>query len=435
MKQDQTLTTLRYLDLPDSLRDFVEFSSEESRALTLVNQRVAAGRNLAEVMDLVFDATREICPCDRIGIAFLEDGGRLVSHWVRASYEPVLLGAGYSESLAGSSLERVIASGRPRVIPDLETYLLRHPASASTKILVREGVRSSMTCPLAVDGRPVGVMFRSSRELNAYNEHQVRLHLAIAQRVAQAVEKAWRIERLAAANRAYGEVLGFVAHELKSPLASMLMDARALTGGYAGALDPRQLQVVERMTYKARHLLGLLRDYLDLARIESDGFAPAVAPGVDLVADVLEPALELVASELEAHGGALVRDLPDGPALVECDADLLRIVVANLLSNAVRHGEPGGEIRLTARRDGSSFTVSVWNRGRGFTDAERARLFGKFSRLDAGEPRDRWGSGLGLYTCRRIVELHGGRIRAESEPGRWASFEFTVPQAPADGRG
>jgi len=431
MDDDTTLTTLRYLDLPGAVRDFLELTAAENRALAAVNQKVAAGSTLAEVMDLVFDATREICPCDRIGVAFLEDDGRIVSHWVRASYEPVLLGSGYSESLAGSSLGKVIASGRPRVIPDLEAYLAEHPGSASTALLVREGVRSSMTCPLAVEGRSIGVMFRSSRRTGAYDDRQVRLHLAIAERVAQAVEKAWRIERLAAANRAYGEMLSFVSHELKNPLASVVMDARVLTGGYVGELAPRQTEVVERMARKSRHLLALLRDYLDLAQVEGPEFSLRVAPGVDLVADVIEPAVELVASELEERGSRLVRDLPPGPVAVACDAALLRIVVANLLGNAAKYGSQGGEIRVSAGREAGAVSVSVRNQGAGFPESALPRLFRRFSRLDTAATRERRGSGLGLYTCRRIVELHGGRIRAASEPGAWAEFSFTIPDPPA----
>lgn len=427
MNDESAVTTLRYLDLPAPVRDFVELSAEESRVLATVNQKVAASESLADVMDFVFDATREICPCDRIGVAFLEDGDRLVSHYVRASYEPVLLSTDYAEPLQGSSLHNVIARGQPRVIDDLESYLAEHPTSASTALLVREGVRSSMTCPLTVDGRPVGVMFRSSRRPKAYDDRQVRLHLAIAERLAQSVEKAWRIERVTAANHAYTEMLGFVTHELKSPLASMVMDARTLAGGYLGPLDQRQLEVVERMARKSRYLLGLLRDYLDLARIESGDLALSIAPGVDLVTEVIEPAVEFVESELAERGNRLTRDIPPGPFQVRCDADLLRIVLVNLLGNAVKYGNPNGEIRLSALRSSGSISVSVWNEGPGFPESERPRLFRRFSRLQTPELRDRRGSGVGLYTCWRIVELHGGRIRATSEAGRWAEFAFTIP--------
>ncbi|MBZ5589557.1 MAG: GAF domain-containing sensor histidine kinase [Acidobacteriia bacterium] len=435
MKNRSAVTTLRYLDLPAGVREFVEFSAEESRVLATVNQKVAAGQSLAEVMDFVFGVTREICPCDRIGVAFLEDGDRLVSHYVRASYEPVLLSTGYAEALQGSSLHHVIASGQPRVIDDLRSYLSQHPTSASTALLVREGVRSSMTCPLSVDGHAVGVMFRSSRRPRAYDDHQVRLHLAIAERLSQAVEKAWRIERLTAANHAYTEMLGFVSHELKNPLASLVMDARTLSGGYLGPLDPRQIEVVERVARKSLYLLGLLRDYLDLARVESGELTASIVAGVDLISEVIEPAIEAVRSEVEEHGGRLRLDLPSGPIPIRCDADLLRIVLVNLLANAAKYGNPDGEIRASARRDPGLFTVSVWNEGPGFPESERPRLFRRFSRLQTPELLKRRGSGVGLYTCRRIIELHGGRIRATSEPGRWAEFAFTIPNPVEEGKG
>ena len=287
-----------------------------------------------------------------------------------------------------------------------------------------------MTCPLSVDGRPVGVMFRSSCRPKAYDDHQVRLHLAIAERLAQAVEKAWRIEQLTAANRGYTEMLAFVGHELTSPLASMVMDAGTLAGGHLGPLDTRQIEVVERVARKSRVLLGLLRDYLDLARLESGELTASIVSGVDLTSDVIEPAIETVRSELEEHGGRLTRDLPAGPLPVRCDADLLRIVLANLLRNAAKYGNPDGEIRVSARRDPGSFSVSVWNEGPGFPEDQKPRLFRKFSRLQTPELLKHRGSGVGLYTCRRIIELHGGRIRAASEPSRWAEFTFTIPDPP-----
>jgi two-component system sensor histidine kinase SenX3 len=159
--------------------------------------------------------------------------------------------------------------------------------------------------------------------------------------------------------------------------------------------------------------------------------AAAVVANVDLANDVIEPAVEIVRSELDEDGRRLTRDLPPGAFPVACDADLLRIVVANLLGNAAKYGRPSGEIRVSARRDAGSFSVTVWNEGPGFPESEQSRLFRRFSRLDTEELRDRGGSGLGLYTCRRIIELHGGRIRAASEHGSWAEFSFTIPVASA----
>jgi len=404
------------------------FSQREREVLELVNRRVAAGESLDEVMGFVFAATREVCPCDRIGLAFVEDEGtRVVSRWAGAAYEPLLLGVGYGEALAGSSLAEVVAAGRPRVIDDLERYLADHPESASTALLVREGVRSSMTCPLAVDGRPVGVLFRSARRPGAYDDHQAALHLAIAERLAQAVEKAWRIAQLTAAARAYSEMLGFVAHELKSPLAGIVMDANVLLGGYHGELGAPQRELVERMVRKSDALLGLVRDYLELARVDGGELEASPLADVDVGAAVIDPALELVAAQVRDRHIRLVRDVPAG-LLATCDPELLRVAVANLLSNAVKYGDEGGEVRVRARRDAAALSLAVWNQGPGFPESERSRLFRRFSRLQTPELLSRKGSGVGLYACARIVALHGGRISARSEVGSWAEFSFTIPQ-------
>lgn len=418
---------LRYLDAPTA--DVASLSKREQDVLALVNRKVAAGESLDAVLTFLFDATREVCPCDRIGLAFVEDDGqRVVSRWARASYEPLLLGAGYAEALAGSSLAEVIASGRPRIINDLERYLAAHPTSTSTALLVREGVRSSMTCPLEVDGRRVGLLFRSSRQVGRYDDRQVALHLAIAERLAQAVEKAWRIEQLAAANRAYMEMLGFVSHELKSPMASIVMDAKVLLGGYLGDVPDRQREALGRMVRKADVLLNLVRDYLDLARLEGGELTLRAVTEVDVLATVVEPALDLIRPQIEQRRVRLQQDLPSGPVMAECDPELLQIVLVNLLGNAVKYGNEGGEVRLTVRREPDLLAVTVWNEGPGFPESERGKLFRKFSRLQVPELLRRKGSGVGLYTSWRIVNLHGGRISARSEPGAWAEFSFTIPQ-------
>ncbi len=423
----------------------------EQAVLDEVNRRVAAAESLEAILEFVFASTQEIFPCDRLAIAFVEEGGdRLVAHHAVAAYEPILLSRGYAEDLAGSSLQAVIRSGRPRILPDLAHYLEGHPGSASTKLLVQEGVRSSLTCPLLVEGRVVGVLFRSARRPHAYSRREVLLHQALAERLGQAVEKARRIEQLSEANRAYTEMLGFVSHELKSPVASLVMDARMIGEGYLGPVTGKQEAKLASMIRKSEYLLGLVREYLDLARIEGGGLELQMRPGVDLRREVLEPSIEIVRSEIEASGMQLELAIPGvapatGPPLtVEVDPDLLRIVVVNLLANGVKYGNKGGRLRLSAEiadptpppdalipapaPAGHVLVISVWNEGPGFPESQRARLFRRFSRLDTPELRSRKGTGVGLYTSWRIVKLHGGRLDASSEEGSWAEFRVTIPQ-------
>jgi signal transduction histidine kinase len=255
----------------------------------------------------------------------------------------------------------------------------------------------------------------------------VRLWLAIAERLAQAVEKVWRIEQLQAANLAYAEVLGFVSHELKNPIASMLTDARVLADGYLGPLAPAQTQKLDRLMAKGGYLLDLIREYLELARMESGQLA--LRPmDCAFVEEVAEPALELVATQLQARGMTLERRFPTGLTKVQCDPPLLVILLANLLGNAVKYGRDGGLVRIGLERPEDGLRVTVWNEGPGFAAEERPRLFRKFSRLQAPELRAIKGTGLGLYTAWRIANLHGGRLEARSERGRWAEFSLEIPQ-------
>jgi len=412
----------------------LRLTSGEQNLLDCVNQKVGGRESLAEILDFLMQALQGVAPCDRISLAFVSEGGRrLTSHYTRTTYEPVLLRMGYAEDVAGSSLAAVLEHGEPRVISDLEEYLEIRPRSRSTRLLVEEGVRSSMTCPLKVDGRVVGLLFRSSRRPNQYDEHQVALHAAMAERLSQAVEKAYRIEQLAEANRQYFELLTVVTHELRAPLASMVTEANLLRDGYLGELPEKQRASIERLLRQGQHLLGLVGDYLELGRIEGGQMRYAPRADVNFATEVLGPALELVAVQFETRDMKVQQDVPTDLPPVALDPQLMRIVLANLLSNAVKYGREHGLVRVQARHEGDHFTLSVWNEGAGWPRSEQMRLFKKFSRLQTPELLKQKGTGVGLYTCWRIVQWHGGRMRADSEQGRWAEFTCEIPQPPTPG--
>ncbi len=432
---------VRYIDPLRDAHALRPITTAERGLLRQVNQRIAARPSLRAIVDYLFDTTQGLIPCDRIGLAFVDpDGQRVTSYYNRAAYEPLLIDRDYSEGLRGSSLRRVLEKGLPRIIPDLEEYLVRHPRSGSTRLLVKEGVRSSLTCPLSVEGRVVGFIFRSSRTKDTYSAKHIHLQTAIAERLSQAVEKTWRIEQLEQANHAYTQMLGFVSHELKSPVASMVTDARLIADGYLGEVRPDQKEKLERLIRKGDYLLGLVREYLDLARVEGGELEARLRPEVDFRSEVLDAAADVVRPQLEAKGVRLAVADPNGAEpRVCCDPDLMRIVLVNLLDNAVKYGREGGEIRVTLevaapRHLGpETLRVAVWNEGPGFSPAQRNKLFRRFSRLDSPELKGAKGTGVGLYNAWRIVQLHRGRITAESKHGEWAQFSFEIPATPECG--
>jgi len=425
MKDDRS-KDIYYLE-PEELSAGPGFSDQERTVLARVNRRVAAGESLKEIIDFLFRETQPIMPCDRIAVAFVEEGGqRLSLYYAVASYSPLLLDSGYASDLQGSSLEVIFAARTPRIINDLEGYFRDHPQSESTRLLLREGVRSSMTCPLSVEGRAVGLLFRSSRAKDAYSERELKLHLAVAERLSQAVEKAYRYEQLSAAYNSYMEMLDFVTHEIKSPLASIITLAKTMSAGYFGTMEERHREMMERIIKRAEHLNALSNEYLNLSRFES-GRMRARYRRIDFVDEVARFAIENIAPQMEAAQTDFENPAADTHIPIECDADLLRIVMTNLLSNAVKFGRVRGRIRLRMGVESESLLVSVWNEGPGFPESEKRFLFRKFSRLHTEELQGRKGTGIGLYICWRIVQLHHGHIWADSRKGEWAEFSFRLP--------
>ena len=182
---------LEYVDL-DAPPSPDEFSPQEAAALAVIAAGVAAAGSLAQALDVVFEGSLDITPCDRLGLARVEDDGqRSVSAWVRATYGPLLLGVGYAETLAGSSLAALLQGHRLRVINDLAEYQRTRPDSRSTRLLLQEGVRARLTAPLRDGDRTVGLFFRSARRPHAYTEHEVRLHLAMAIPLTEAMKR-WK---------------------------------------------------------------------------------------------------------------------------------------------------------------------------------------------------------------------------------------------------
>ncbi len=231
--------------------------------------------------------------------------------------------------------------------------------------------------------------------------------------------------RLEEANENYMSTLGFVTHELKAPLANMQSYIDLVVDGFGGELDEKGKGMLVRVRRNCEELQGMVKDYLDLSRAERGGLMPKVEE-VDLVADVVRPAAGLVEGLFRSREMELEVAAPESLAMTG-DPELLRIALGNLLSNAAKYGREGGRARLEVEPGDGAVSVSVWNEGEGFSEGERERLFAKFSRLRNATTRSRKGSGLGLFLTAQIVERHGGRVRAESEPGEWGRFGFEIP--------
>ncbi len=247
--------------------------------LAELTRAINEGRSLDEVLDLVYEKFTGLLPYDRIGLALVEDGGETITaRWSRNRSGARMIGDGYSAPLATSSLAQVLAEGKPRILNDLAEYLRMKPSSEATSLIVREGMRSSLTCPLILKAAPIGVMFFSSRQLDAYRDAHVDLFLQIAGQLAAIIDKSRLHDELVRLNRLKNDFLGMAAHDLRNPAAAI--------GGYAEILlhdapesAADQARMLERIAALAHELDTLLETLLDVAVIEAGTFTIAARAG------------------------------------------------------------------------------------------------------------------------------------------------------------
>lgn len=225
-------------------------------------------------------------------------------------------------------------------------------------------------------------------------------------------------------NATYLDMLGFVSHELKNTLGVIYTSARALEQGFAGELTPSQQTLIKNISRSIHTAVVMTRNYLDLSRIEK-GELKVEAREFELIREVIHPLFNELKPAIEQKQMQVENQLPDA-LHVKGDPELIRIVFKNLLDNAVQYGRPAGKIRLEHHRSADTHEFVVYNEGKGLRPEEISRLFRKFVRFER-QGRESRGTGLGLFITREIIIRHGGNIRAESEPGRWIRFVFTLP--------
>jgi signal transduction histidine kinase len=403
---------------------------KKSQMLDELLTRLHEGKHTEQLLDFIFANFSSFIPFDRIGLAFLDEEKPFMAEavYMRLRDGQPKLAPGYRVDIRHSTLYAVLQSGQPRIISDLGTYLAEHPTSGSTRLLLEEGMRSSLTVPLHALGRAVGFLFFSSRSVNAYDNNHAQLLLRIGRKIAMAIEKTRIIEMLEASNAHIRLISDMVFHDVRTPLSVIGGYLEMLKEGTFGALTDEQHQALEKMKVAYQHTQDLLDDLLDtaLAQAQSLELKKEEFSLPALVDECLEGQRS---RSLSRH---LQFDVTADPRMPFLTADRQRLgrVFDNLLNNAIKYAPAGSTVFITLTRRESDFLVGIRDSGPGLSEEQKAKVFQRFPQISTTSLRGPGRSvGLGLSIAKDFVVAHGGHIWVDSAPGAGATFWFTIPDS------
>ena len=216
-----------------------------------------------------------------------------------------------------------------------------------------------------------------------------------------------------------------MSHELRTPLNAIIGFSEVLLERMFGEMNEKQEDYLKDIHSSGQHLLSLINDILDLAKVEAGRMELNLAT-FDLPA-AIDNALTLVRERAMRHGIALSVEVDSQLGELNADERKLKQILLNLLSNAVKFTPEGGRITVGARLLGEMVEIAVNDTGIGIAPEDQAAVFEQFKQVGTDYTRKAEGTGLGLALTRKLVELHGGAMRLESEPGKGSTFAFTLP--------
>ncbi len=343
----------------------------------------------------------------------------IADSYVRGNF-PQLTGE-YGVGQFGAAME-VLRRGELLIIEDQTATPLKSGSErAASK---RLGVMASATVPLIKQGRWVanfGVLQGSPRH---WREDELALLKETAERTWTAIERAKAEQALQQANRRKDEFLAMLAHELRNPMSTLRSGLQILT--LTGDQDETSSATLGMMSRQTDHLVRLVDDLLDVSRI-SQGKIELKTARLDLV-ELVRQAAESVRGLYEQQGKQLQIDLPIAPIYVQGDATRLAQVITNLLTNGARYTGERGQVWISLVHRGLEAWLAVRDNGIGLAPDQLSAIFELFVQVDNSVARSKGGLGLGLTLVKRLVELHSGRVEAQSEGlGQGSTFRVHLP--------
>jgi GAF domain-containing protein len=429
---DQAAIAIDNVRLLDALRvhtDELGRSVSELQALGEVSQAVNSTLDLEAVLSTIVTKAVQLSGTEAGAIYGYNE--QACEFRLRATY-------GMDQGLIDALTQRHIGLDDPNVAP---VFAQREPvqladlreeaASDLNEISLRAGYRARMVAPLLGGQDIIGMLVVRRRAPGEFAKNTVDLIKTFAAQSALAIQNARlfheigdKSRQLEIASQHKSQFLANMSHELRTPLNAILGYTELMADGAYGEPSEKMLGVLKRLESNGKHLLGLINDVLDLSKIEAGQLELELSDySIQDIAQTVRSTLEPLAADKKLGFKVDVApQLPPGRG----DGRRLTQVLINLVGNAIKFTD-AGDVVIKAEATDGSFRLSVRDTGPGISSADQGKLFQEFQQADNAITKKKGGTGLGLAISKRIIEMHGGKIWVESQPGQGSTFAFSLP--------
>jgi signal transduction histidine kinase len=407
-------------------------SIEELEALGEVSQAVSSTLDLQTVLTTIVTRAVDLSESDEgIIYEFDEETQTFRStathktapeHLEAVQAAPIRLGEG--------AIGHAAVTRKPVQVPDIRDEQ-QFVAPQVRRVLVKLGLRSLLAIPLYRESQLLGGLLVFRRSLGSFSDDVVNLLQTFANQSVLAIHNARLFQeiqekgrQLEIASEHKSQFLANMSHELRTPLNAILGYTELIVDNIYGEVPEQIASVLERVDRNGRHLLTLINDVLDISKMEAGQLS--LSFNDYSMQEIVGNVIAAVESLGDEKNLPLKADLSPELPLGKGDEQRITQVLLNLVSNAIKFTDEG-EVSIKVVVSDDTFQVSVTDTGMGISEADQKLIFEEFQQADGSATRAKGGTGLGLAIARRIVEMHGGRLRVESTLGEGATFTFTLP--------